>query len=171
MAKSLRYVFLLLLLCPAGVSANQFTVEEIPAPLKSWVNWVLHGHGDWKCPFIYNDFTTKHCSWPGRLNLSLNQDSGLFSVNWRIYATSRVELPGGLNYWPQNINVNNQPSVVHEFNGKPAVWLEPGNYRINGRFDWAKPPERLTIPITIGLIGLKWDGKVVEFPDFDKGEL
>ena len=171
MAKSLMYVFLLLLLCPVGISANQFTVEEIPTPLKSWVNWVLHGHRDRNCPFIYNDFATKHCSWPGRLNLSLNQDGGLFSVNWRIYATSRVELPGGLNYWPQKIKVNNQPSVVHEFNAKPAVWLDPGNYRISGRFIWAKPPERLSIPKTIGLIGLKWDGKVVEFPDLDKGEL
>ena len=171
MAKSLRYVFLLLLLCPIAIAANQFTVEEIPTPLKSWVNWVLHEHRDRNCPFIYNDFETKHCSWPGQLNLYLKQDGGLFSVNWRIYATSRVELPGGLNNWPQNIKVNNQPSAVQEFKGKPALWLEPGHYQISGRFNWAKPPKRLTIPKTIGLVELKWNGKVVEFPDIDKGEL
>ncbi len=166
-----KYILLLLLLCPVSISANQFTVDDIPTPLKSWVNWVLHGHGERNCPFIYNDFSTKHCSWPSRLDLSLNQDGGLFSVNWRVYTTSRVELPGGLIYWPQKIKVNKQPWVVHEFKGKPALWLEPGSYRISGRFNWAKPPERLTIPKSIGLIGFKWDGEVVEFPDLDKGEL
>ena len=170
MARLQSYVFLLLL-GSAGVSADRLTVEQVPTPLKSWVHWVLYEHSEQNCPFVFNDFATKHCSWPGRLNLYLNQGGGVFSINWRIYATNRVELPGGLNYWPQKIKVNNQAAVVHEFKGKPALWLEPGNYRINGRFNWDRPPDRLTIPKTIGLIGLKWDGKIVDFPDIAKGEL
>lgn len=172
MARSVLGLLLFLLLLPVNISADPVAEEDLPAPLKSWVQWVLHGDEDRKCPFLYKDFKSKYCSWPGRLNLALNEQGGQFSIRWRVYAQSRVELPGDLSFWPQNINVNDQPAVVLKNENKPVLWLGPGDYKVTGNFSWSEPPKQLVIPNEIGMLRLTWDGKIVEFPDVDqKGRL
>lgn len=159
--------FLLLVVFALNIPAQPLAPNQVPAPLKPWIDWVLDNKKDRLCPFIFNNYQNKFCQWPGRLDLDLNEKGGKFTARWKVYAPNRVELPGNIDIWPKNIKLNNRPAVVHEYGGKPALWLEPGSYRISGDFAWPTAPKRLTIPGHTGMIRLTWNRSAVKFPELD----
>ncbi len=145
--------------------------EQVPEPLKPWTDWVLKGSEDRICPFLYNSFKQKRCAWPSRLTIKLNQREGSFSIDWKVFTESRIQLPGSNKHWPMNITVNQQPAVVMEKNGKPVIELPAGSYRIAGEFRWDFMPDNLAIPADTGLIDLTINGKPIGFPAVKKGQL
>ena len=138
--------------------------EKTPDQLKPWVEWVLQDESSYQCPFLYNNFQQKNCSWPGKLTLKLSSEQAQFNSQWQVYKDSWVFLPGDQNNWPQNVTINNQAAVVINRQGKPGIKLTAGNYSISGFFYWQHLPERLTIPENTGLLNLTINNKVIAYP-------
>lgn len=164
--------FLLLLLCFqfSIVLAIPLTEDKTPDPLKPWLSWVLQNEESYQCPFFYNDFKQKQCSWPGKLKLELNAKQASFSSQWQVYKESWISLPGNQKIWPQNVSVNNEPALVIIRQGKPAIKLAGGAYKIKGEFFWDRIPESLAIPKNTGLFSLHINGKNIPYPTI-KGDL
>ncbi|MEN8128613.1 MAG: lysostaphin resistance A-like protein [Pseudomonadota bacterium] len=140
--------------------------EDIPKPLQPWVDWVLLDHQDRACPHVYNS-SHRRCAWPVRLELRLDQQGGTFSQSWRVYAKSRVKLPGDGKLWPQDVQLNGETALVASHEGRPSLWLEVGQQRIEGRFVWDRLPKTLPIPAASALVTLTVEGRVIPIPDVD----
>ena len=101
--------------------AKPLTKEQVPEPLKPWISWVLVDNPELACPFLYNSYEQKRCSWPTQLTLDLSSAKGVFSINWKVYKDSWVSLPGDKKYWPLNVTVNGKPALVMDKNGIPSI--------------------------------------------------
>jgi len=164
----LSFGLLLVFLVP---SANAIDDKRIPEPLKPWIPWVLEDSAQWQCPFWYQDFQQKRCRWSGRLHLTLTTQGGHFEGDWTLYRPDWLILPGDLQHWPQQVTGNREPQVVITHQGKPAIWLNAGHYRIEGRFNWQSLPERLAIPDDAGLISLSVNDKPIHPPRIEQNAL
>jgi hypothetical protein len=141
--------------------------EEVPEPLQPWVSWVLHGHEDLACPLATGAGEGRRCAWVSWLDLALDDAGGAFTQAGAVYAESWVTLPGGGHHWPQSVAVDGVDVPVIERDGRPALWLEPGAYRVTGRLAWDRLPEALLVPAEAGLIALSLDGRAVEVPEVE----
>lgn len=164
-----RPITLLLILWLYGTSALAITPQDLPEPLRPWINWVLADEDQYQCPFFFEDFQDKHCSWPGTLNLRLQAAGGTFDMGWTLYRQDWIFLPGDSEHWPQQVSIANQAVAVIAKDDKPAIQLPAGHYRISGRFFWDNPPESLAIPDSVGLIRLAIDGKDIAYPEIKQG--
>jgi hypothetical protein len=153
------------------VQAAPLKSEQVPAPLKPWVNWVLKDTPDLGCPFMYNSYEQKRCSWPTQLQLDFTATTGLFAINWKVYQESWVSLPGDQKRWPLNVTVNAKTAPVMERNGVPSIKLPAGSYDIKGDFIWTTIPENLSIPSDTGLINVRINGQVLPAPILKEGQL
>ncbi|MGH8549008.1 MAG: hypothetical protein ACRERU_10485 [Methylococcales bacterium] len=170
--KRTRWILLTtVLLLSVAIQAKPLAVDEVPEPLQPWIDWVLQDDLGYRCPFLYNSFEEKRCSWPSRLILNLNDRSAGFSFDWKVFAESWVQLPGDRKQWPVNVSVNQEPARVMERQGKPSIKLEPGYYSVSGRFLWDFIPDHLQIPEDTGLIALTVKGKAIDYPLVKQGEL
>jgi hypothetical protein len=172
MFRSSRAFFVLALiggLCLAwlgGPAAGaSFGAAKVPNPLEPWVDWVLHDEDRRACPL--GDDGTRICSWPGRLELALEAGGGRFEQAWELMAESWVPLPGGGALWPQGVEADGEPLAVVEHDGRPAVRLGAGAYRLTGDFLWPRRPEVLPVPPETGLLSLRVDGDAVAKPQRD----
>ena len=171
MNRSMYFVVLIISLLLTPVQAKQLTQEQVPEPLQPWTNWVMQSHPDHHCPFLYNNFQHKRCSWPSRLNLDLDDKNGKFSIHWQVYSESWIELPGSSKFWPLNVEINQKPALVLVKNSKPIIKLSAGSYQIEGVFKWDFIPENLPIPADTGLITLNVKGKSINYPTIKKGQV
>jgi hypothetical protein len=164
---------LLFLLLPVTLltQADVLKKKAIPEQLKPWTAWVLQHEESYGCPFFFNNFQQKHCAWSGQLSLALQAKQGDFKVVWSVFNDSWVALPGDRKHWPQNVTINNQPAVVNEQKGRPAVFLSPGEFTISGQFFWDRIPDNLTIPETTGLLNLSIADNQILFPSVKRGSL
>ncbi len=151
--------------------AKALTPEQVPEPLKPWVAWVLQDNPDLTCPFIYNSVEQKRCSWPTRLTLDLQPKKGSFSVSWKVYADSWVNLPGDDEHWPLNVSANGKAALVMDKDGVPSIKLSAGFYQISGDFLWDDLPENLVIPEDTGLINVQVNGHAIANPAIKDGQL
>ena len=155
----------------AFAHAKVLRPDQVPAPLSPWVDWVLQGQPEFGCPFIYNSFEEKRCSWPSQLTLEFAAKVGGFSIDWAVYKESWITLPGNQQHWPQQVNVNGKPTAVLERNGFPSIKLAAGNYQVKGHILWDAIPESLNIPSDTGLVGLTINGAVIPMPTIKDGQL
>ena len=148
--------------------AHARTPVYVPEDLAPWKEWVLHGKEEQlSCIPMYNDAGQVLCAWPGRLNLNLTDRGGTFEQSWQVYARTRVDLPGSGRNWPMQVLAGGKPAVVLDQNNTPGLLLSPGRHTISGQFHWRAMPEKLDIPASTGLVGLKVNGEPVMFPDLD----
>ena len=160
-----RFIVCLILSLYFSVSmAKPLTKNDVPEPLKPWIDWVLKHEDKSQCPFFYNNFNNKHCSWPGKLKLDLTTKKAHFISLWKVHKESRIPLPGNQDYWPQNVMVNNDSALVMNKQGKPYVILTKGTYNIKGDFFWDRIPENLVIPNNTGLLSLTINNKIIPYP-------
>ncbi|VAW98190.1 FIG00606402: hypothetical protein [hydrothermal vent metagenome] len=166
----MRYLSLIIILLSLSFSlvAKTLNKEDVPAPLKPWVNWVLFDEQKRDCPFIYNNYGNKKCAWPARLELNINKNKARFSQSWQVFESSWVTLPGDKKYWPQNVSINNRLALVTERNGLPVVYLKKGQYHIKGNFYWESIPESLQIPAQSALVNLFIKGRRITSPDINR---
>jgi len=144
--------------------AAPLVAQDIPPPLRDWQGWVLHDVPRHACPFLANQAPGEdsyRCAWPGRLALDADEDGGRFSLEVHVDAPSWVALPGDARHWPQQVALGNRPATVLEHQGEPMLWLEPGDYRIQGMLPWTSRPANLGVPESIGLVTLSVDGATV----------
>ncbi len=144
------------------------TPEQVPEPLRPWVDWVLDDEKDLDCPHLYNDGKERRCAWPTALVLEIKETSASFEQTWQVFGESRVTLPGSMELWPQKIFVNGVPATVLAKNGRPSVLLNPGIYRIHGEFSWRILPDAMVIPRETALVRVFMNGRLVAFPDIDE---
>lgn len=168
-------VFMILMSTPI-VMAKPLTPEQVPEPLKPWIDWVLRDQSDRNCPFFYNSFEQKRCTWPSELTLHLAQKKGRFLINWTVYQDSWVSIPGGTKYWPLNVTVGNKNALVMDRNGTPSIRLSAGKdqpiqYQIAGDFMWDMIPDNLTIPADSGLIKLSVNDIAITNPTIKDGQI
>ncbi len=151
--------------------AKALEMQDLPEPLKPWVNWVLQDENQYHCPFLFDDFQQKRCAWPGMLRLSLQANHGAFFADWTVYRKDWIMLPGDTQHWPQAVLVNKQTQPVVEKDGKPALQLPAGHYQISGEFFWEHLPEQLALPEASGLLQLSVNDKPFAYPQIKQGAL
>lgn len=155
----------ILFLISLPIAARPLDPRNVPADLRPWMNWVLIGHEDRQCPFLYNDTDTRRCGWPTAMQLNLNDTGGDFAITWKIYDEGWVTLPGDATVWPQEVTDNGQALAATEQAGRPAAWLKAGEHPLRGKFTWTQLPEALSIPADTGLVQLTINGAPITPPD------
>ena len=158
-------VFLFALL---RAEAGVFPLSAVPDPLKTWVPWVLDDMPAAACPHLFNDADTRHCAWPGALELKVDARGGRFTQTWQLYRESWIPLPGENRHWPQEVKVNGRPVAVLSREGVPSLHLEAGEQQIEGRFFWSSLPESLALPEALALLRLDVDGQPLSLPRRDE---
>ena len=138
----------------------------VPPALEPWVPWVLHGLEAEGCPPAF-DGRTRHCAWPGPLEIEVLATEGRFRQQWVLFAEGWLPLPGDPARWPQAAAVDGNPLPVMTRDGGPAVWVAAGTHTVSGRFQWRESPETLRIPPAVGLVRLTVAGRAVPFPLVD----
>ncbi|BBL71087.1 hypothetical protein [Methylogaea oryzae] len=157
-----RYLPLLLgLLAVFPTHARPLSPDQVPEPLRTWIPWVLQGHEQSRCPFLFDDHATALCAWPGPLDLRLDAHGGAFRLNWQVYAAGPVPLPGESRYWPLSLQVDGKPAAVLERDGMPVVELAPGGHVITGQFAWEALPDSLPVPGELALLSLQVEKQTV----------
>src|SRR6267378_8112776 len=137
--------------------AAELRESEVPAPLRSWIPWVLQDHETIACPASYGDANHHECVWPTRLQLDLNNKGGRFSFDVEVFAPdSVVLLPGQTEAWPQSVRANGAAVAMTAIDGRPALQLGRDRYRIDGEFNWGQSrqamPQSISLPPNTGLI-------------------
>ena len=166
MSLPLRVSFLLLAFVAPAAAGQVY----VPEDLEDWREWVLKDQEYRDCPFYFDrraaargDFV---CAWPGRLQLDVGATGGRFEQQWTLHAEQQwITLPGSIEYWPEQVTVNDRPVEVMARNNQPSIRLAPGTYRVEGRFGWDQRPGLLRIPAQSGLLSLSIDGRAVARPD------
>ncbi len=171
MSRKVWLFFLLIFLCAPHLQADPLSPEKVPEPLRPWIDWVLQDYPDRNCPFIYNSYPEKHCSWPAQTHLDFTQKAGHFTASWKVYRESWISLPGDGKHWPLNVTANNKTALVMDKNGLPSIKLAEGLYQIKGEFAWDSIPDNLKIPDDTGLIDLSINGATIANPAFRDGQL
>ncbi|HYS77870.1 MAG TPA: hypothetical protein VEO94_03465 [Candidatus Dormibacteraeota bacterium] len=148
--------------------AGPLTREKTPEALRPWIDWVLYGHEEERCPFLQGDADERRCSWPSRLTLDLDGRGGRFSQQWVLDHDARVPLPGDAKTWPQEVRVDGRAATVDAERGSPGVRLPAGRHGIGGVFEWTSLPPVLQVPTETGLVALTIGGRAVPFPGRDE---
>lgn len=143
-------------------------VTRVPPDLRPWLPWVVDELGERVCPIVNRAAV---CAWPGRLRLDLGDGGGRFQMKVMVDRETFVALPGAKNRWPLDVRTQNGPAVVLEHNGVPSIKLAAGSHEIDGRFQWSRLPETLTISERIGLVDLRLNNNPVPRPKRDGGLL
>jgi len=169
MSSIFRLFVLLQLFAATALPAQSY----VPPDLQDWQQWVLQDQEFRTCPFYFNRRATERadfvCAWPGELELSATASGGRFSQSWTVYAEEQwVALPGGVEYWPEQVVANDRAVEVVARGNVPSVRLTPGSYRLGGEFGWDQRPGVLPIPAASGLVSLTVDGRQVERPEIAK---
>ncbi len=167
------WLFISVVLFASAAQAKPLTPEQVPEPLKPWIAWVLQDNTpEPACPFIYNSYEEKRCSWPTQTQLDLMPDKGVFSMTWLTYQDSWIVLPGDQQHWPLNVTVDGKTALVMNKDGSPSLKLAADQqHQIKGGFLWSAIPDNLKIPDDIGLIELRINGRTVPAPAIKDGQL
>ncbi len=152
-----------LLTLSLSLNAKPLSKQDVPAPLKPWVSWVLHNQDKQDCSTAFDD-SLLFCAWPSTLKLELNKTQGSFKQHWKVQAETWVRLPGNAQQWPHSVIIDNVAGVVVSRGGFPHIRLSAGEHDISGKFLWDNLPETLTIPPTTGLIKINRNGQPMAFP-------
>lgn len=170
MSSTFRLVILSLLLSTTtAYSADVY----VPNDLQDWEAWVLEGKDYRDCPFYFNRGSNDRgdyvCAWPGTLDLSVDENGGRFTQQWTVTAEDAwLPLPGNTAYWPDRVTANGSPVAVVEHDGMPSVRVQPGRYRLSGRFEWNDRPGVLRVPAQSGLVALTVNGQRIAKPEIDR---
>ncbi|HKC23339.1 MAG TPA: hypothetical protein VKF32_01285, partial [Thermoanaerobaculia bacterium] len=141
--------------------SQPFPRKDVPPALGPWVPWALDGADEKLCPAVKGAAV---CLWPGRLTLTLAASGGTFRQELTADRALHASLPGGARSWPQDVTLDGRAAAVLTRDGRPAVWIEAGSHRLEGRFVWSRMPDSLAVPPHAALLELSVAGQAVAFP-------
>jgi hypothetical protein len=157
------------------ISFSLFAKDTIPEPLTPWVSWAMKDSEKLSCPFInntqYSDQKNHICAWPSTLELNVKDDSAKFQQSWQVLTKSIIPLPGNERNWPLLVTVDKKHFPVFNHKGKPAIELVKGSYLIEGRFEWLKIPESISIPEQYAFVKMTINNQVIDFPKIEYDDL
>jgi len=142
----LLFVISILIFSTLPARAERLSRDQVPEPLRPWVDWVLKDHEEELCTPLRGESSTRSCLWGSPLNLELNARGGSFSQRWRLEVPAWVPLPGDKDRWPQEVRVNGSPAAVLKQEDTPYLYLSAGEYSVEGSFAWNELPESFQIP-------------------------
>lgn len=142
------------------------TLQATPEPLRPWYDWVRDGQIEVACAFLHGQLEQRRCDWPGRLTVRVDAYGGDFELSGVRDQPGWTVLPGGDGSWPIDLAADRQALVVLARDGRPAVALGKGPYRLHGRFHWQQLPDVLLVPPATALVELTVDGVPVRFPQW-----
>lgn len=148
------YLLLIFSTTALSVETSNNDSKYIPDVLKTWTPWVLHQQSQINCPQHASDVKDYYCVWPSWLHLTLSDNGAEFKQQWQVYQPTWVALPGDKKTWPIQVSGADKVIPVVARDGKPFIWLEPGEHDIHGRFQWQHTPDRIVLPKTNALIKL-----------------
>ena len=148
-------LFLWLVAGLSPANAAPLTIEEVPEPLRPWVDWVLHDLPQARCPYLQGSSEARRCQWPSNLSFVIADKRGSFEQRWQVHERGWVPLPGDAERWPQEVTVDGEAAVVIARGGTPGVELTEGIHELRGVFLWDSMPERLQVPPETGLLELR----------------
>jgi hypothetical protein len=148
--------------------ADPLDPKDVPAPLKPWVPWALHGAEERTCPRLTGEAEGRACAWPARLSLEVNARGGRFRLEVELFARDTVPLPGDAEHWPLDVRDARGGVPVVAESGRPAVLLGPGSHTLTGSFAWDSVPAALGIPEAAALVVLQLDGRRIAHPELDE---
>lgn len=144
---------------------------QTPQELDAWTDWVLHDVKDYGCPLINSETLSRLCAWPSELELDLNATGGTFTQRWSVFRETDISLPGSDENWPRQVSIDGKPATVVKRGDMPSLRIEPGDYRIEGKFTWDNLPDSLRVSPDSGLVRLRVDGAGVPQPDIRQDQL
>lgn len=141
--------------------------SDVPATLKDWLPWAMHGQESLLCPAPYNGDQAKACVWPSALELRAGAVAANFRFEVQVFGgPALVALPGEATRWPQDVKAGGRALAVSEADGRPVVMLEPGKHVLEGSIPWKDMPQDLQLPKGVGGVVLWVDGvQVARAPD------
>jgi hypothetical protein len=135
----------------------------------------MKGSEQLSCPFInntqYSDKQNHICAWPSTLELNVKDRSANFTQSWQVLTKSIIPLPGNEKHWPLLVSVNKKYVPVFNHKGKPAIELVKGSYLIEGKFEWLKIPESISIPPQYAFVKMTINNQTIEFPKIEANDL
>jgi len=143
-------------------------LTQIPTPLHPWLDWALRDLPQLRCPVYYDQPTRRQCLWPSALALRLDHRGGEFTQRTHHDAEAWLTLPGDRRHWPQDVRLNDQPVVVLEQAGRPALKAAPGDHVVTGRFFWSALPDSIRLPPDNALLDLSIDGRPAQADRLEK---
>lgn len=162
--KNLLRLLSLFVLISNFAYADKLTREQVPEPLKPWVDWVLYGQEQQQCTHAFNNTNERFCAWPSILQIEINSEGGEFAQQWQVATESWLRLPGNMQQWPESVEIDSISAVVVRHNGFPAIKVKAGEHQITGRFIWDNIPESLVIPPQTGLLSISREGIAIAYP-------
>ncbi|RIL12512.1 MAG: hypothetical protein DCC75_00330 [Proteobacteria bacterium] len=173
-----KAIFALFIVAQVCLGAPEQSLAQqtfyLPESLKPWLTWVKERNPDLSCAYFS---TGPLCTWPGKLSLSLNSESGEFQFFVTADNKQSVRIPGGGEVQPYDVSGLGpdgriRPLAVTIKGDTPYVELDPGIYQIRGKFAYAKIPPYLSVPHDIGVVELNLQGLNIAFPQVSsKGQL
>ncbi len=161
--KGLTITLLLFKLLILGAQAE----AKLPAALSDWKDWVLRSGKQLNSPPLYSDAAKRLPLWTSALQLDATATGAQFTQRVEVMDETWLPLPGGTEWRPQGVKVNDVETPVITRDKRAAILLPVGRYKLTGSFRWADMPERITLPHETGIISLTIDGTPVEIPDWE----
>ena len=143
----------------AQAGTGRMSPEEVPAPLRPWVDWARHNPPAPECPRTASDAAPAQCIWPAGVEMQLSARQGVFTLTVDAFADGTVELPGDVEAWPRDVRVDGEPAAVVLANGRPSLRVGPGHHVVVGRFDWQQLPLNLQLPRQVAKVSVAIDGE------------
>ena len=147
-------------------------LTQIPASLQPWMDWVLSGSPNRRCPVYYNQTDRYQCIWLSALSLDLDSRGGEFRQKAYNDTEGWLTLPGNRSFWPQDVRLDGILVPVLERNNHPALKASSGEHELTGRFYWSALPDSIHVPPGNALLDLRVNGQpVAAFRLEDEGVL
>lgn len=160
--KNLITFLLIILLFPLQLFAADPQADlGIPAELQNWTGWINAKHPEWKCAKVSKAY---ECLWPGSIVYLVSEKKAKFLIKAQFLAKDQLELPSSDNLSPANLTVKDQVNQIifppiRKEDGKIFVNLEPGDYSVEGDFNWDEIPSEIPVPESYGMYEVKFEGE------------
>ncbi|MDR1694464.1 MAG: acyltransferase [Lactobacillaceae bacterium] len=144
-----------------------FVKENLPNVLKDWTVWSLDGTEKSKCDFAYNNYNDKYCYYISNLDIDINGKEADFVQDVKILDKGYVLLPGSVEVFPVNVWVDGKNMNIISRAGRPYVYLDKGEYKIEGKLKSKEEVRYLFIPNNAAILNIKKQGIAVANPAID----
>ncbi len=142
--------------------------SESPQDLEKWKNFILYQNDTYYCPPLFNDCSKNFCTWPGILDIKIKKNKLIFTQKIRLFKKGAVELPGNINFFPENIFANDKKMPAALMEHTPLIFPGKGDFNIKGEIKYSKIPDYINIPKNTGGIKIKIENKNIEMPYLDQ---
>jgi hypothetical protein len=148
----------------AALPAYGAAPEDVPSPLRPWIDWVLHAVPDARCPRL-DGAGERSCTFASELAMSIDDGGATFHAHASAYRDgATLVLPGQAGSWPQDVRIDGVAAPVVAREGRPRILLAAGAHRIEGRLGWQRAPAQIEVPSEYASVAVTLRGRPVR-PD------